>query len=209
MTTFIISATTILLFFLYPFGGDAVDNAVLDTKGRPLRSHSRYYILPANQGQSGGLTISPRNRTSICPLYVAQEFHQVYPGLPAWFLPSDSRQRLISLSSDVNILFNIVNICLQSAGWRLTIDNATMRRYVATGGAIGNPGEETLSSWFKIEKVQGSNNEYGYRYKIVFCPNVCTFCMVMCGDVGIFVQEDGTRLLGLSQHPLYVMFKKA
>ncbi|KAL2903888.1 Kunitz trypsin inhibitor 2 [Bienertia sinuspersici] len=186
----------------------ATDTDVLDIKGHPLRAHSRYYILPVNVGEGGGLTILPKNRTSICPLYVAQEKLQVYAGLPVWFLPIDPKQHHVSLSSDLNILFNVVNICLQSAAWRLTLDCATGRRYVATGGAIGNPGEETLSSWFKIEKVE-SSYLYGNHYKIVFCPSVCRFCMVMCEDVGVLVQEDGTRLLGLSQHPLYVMFKKA
>ncbi|KNA22880.1 hypothetical protein SOVF_029880 [Spinacia oleracea] len=207
----IISATTFfLLFFLLPCGNaGAAGNAVLDTNGRPLRARSRYYIVPVAHGQGGGLTMLSKNTTSFCPLYVVQE---MYPGLPVWFLPNNPRQRLVTLSSDLNILFNAISNCLQSVGWQLTVDHTTGRKYVATGGAIGNPGEETVSSWFNIEKVRTigrRGNESGNHYKIVFCPNVCEFCMVMCGDVGVFVQEDGTRLLALTDRPLHVMFKKA
>ncbi|XP_010683390.2 kunitz trypsin inhibitor 5 [Beta vulgaris subsp. vulgaris] len=205
----IISATTFLLLFLSPSWGNAADTSVLDTEGRPLRAKSRYYILPASQGQGGGITVSQKNQTTLCPLYVSQESQEIYLGLSVWFLPSKHNQRLIYISSDINILFNMVNMCLQSAAWKLTIDHTTWRKYVATGGAIGNPGEETVSSWFKIEKVKSGSYEYDYNYKIMYCPNVCSFCMVICGDVGVFVQDDGTRLLGLSDRPFYVMFKKA
>ncbi|XP_021746649.1 kunitz trypsin inhibitor 2-like [Chenopodium quinoa] len=206
----IISAITFLLI-LFPPCGNAVpaDNAVFDTKGRPLRAKSRYYILPVAQGQGGGLTMSPKNRTTFCPLHVAQEDQEIYPGLPVWFLPKDSSQRVVTLSSDLNILFNTVNICLQSAGWQLIVDHTMRRKYVTTGGAIGNPGEETISSWFSIEKAGRGVNIDDYHYMIVYCPNVCQFCMVMCGHVGVFVQEDGSRLLGLTDRPLHVMFKKA
>ena len=208
---FIILPTAALLLLLHGLSdGKVVDNVVLDTKGRSLKANSMYYILPATQGQGGGLMMLPRNRTSHCPHYVSQLNLDIFPGLPLWFLPENPKQKRVSISSDVNILFNVVNSCLQSAAWQIIVDRATKRKYVGTGGVIGSPGEETVRSWFKIEKVK--RNRYGlyqYDYKIVYCPNVCSFCMVMCGDIGVFVLEDGSRFLGLSDHPFYVMFKKA
>ncbi|XP_074276433.1 miraculin-like [Silene latifolia] len=164
-----------------------------------------YYILPSSPGHGGGLQISPRNRTSPCPLYVTQHNVEIYPGLPVWFLPTNPKDTQITASTDYNILFNVVNPCLESAVWQLVQEAGTRKRYVATGGDIGNPGNKTVYSWFQIEKAGAEK----YEYKIVFCPSVCPSCMLRCGHLGVFVEKDGSLFLGVAGRALLISFKKA
>ncbi|KAL5983004.1 hypothetical protein ACLOJK_017084 [Asimina triloba] len=174
--------------------------AVLDVQGKNLQPNVDYYILPVIRGRGGGLALATRNGS--CPLSVAQERFEVSNGLPLTFRPVNSRDKVVSLSTDMNVVFSAVTICVQSTAWSLSFDKATNRRYVSTGGEIGNPGRSTLSNWFKIEKYNNKD------YKLVFCPGVCDFCKVICGDLGIFV-EDGRRWLGFNGTAFPVMFKKA
>ncbi|GKD69027.1 proteinase inhibitor I3 [Tanacetum coccineum] len=59
--------------------------------------------------------------------------------------------------------------------------------------------ERELDNWFKVEKTEDG-------YKFVFCPTVCSFCKVLCRDVGIFVDDRGNRRLALSDVPYSVHF---
>ena len=86
--------------------------------------------------------------------------------------------------------------------WKLGYDESTGIRYITTGGVEGNPGRETLSNWFKIEK-------HGDDYKLLFCPTVCNFCKVICRDVGVYIQDGFRRLVLTTAEPFRVMFKKA
>ncbi|KAK9675897.1 hypothetical protein RND81_11G039600 [Saponaria officinalis] len=191
----------LLPFLLY----STSKTTILDTTGRPLRHNSMYYILPSTPGHGGGLKMTPKNKTSPCPLYVSQHDHEIYPGLPVWFLPTNSKDTQITASTDYNILFNALNPCLESAAWQLVTETVTRKRYVVTGGAIGNPGEKTVYSWFQIEKAgQGK-----FEYKIMFCPNVCPSCMLRCGHLGVYAQDDGNILLGVTGRALLISFKKA
>ncbi|KAI5678085.1 hypothetical protein M9H77_09035 [Catharanthus roseus] len=175
--------------------------AVLDADGHQLQPGSKYYIIPFHSGNGGGLALSSKDIP--CPFYVMQENLEASNGLPLRFLPANSTQQTITLSSDLNIVFNAGTICVQSTAWKVGgVDGKTGQRYVMSNGVIGNPGEDTLSSWFKIEKM-------GNGYKIVFCPSVCSFCKVVCGNLGVF-REDGIRWLGLNHDdPLVILFKKA
>ncbi|KAK3406148.1 hypothetical protein EUGRSUZ_K02323 [Eucalyptus grandis] len=93
-------------------------------------------------------------------------------------------------------------ICMHSTVWRLGAYNEEVKQYfVESGGVLGSPGRETISNWFKIEKVDED-------YKLVFCPTVCDTCKVICRDVGVYV-DGATRRLALSDEPFRVMFKKA
>ncbi|XP_058100013.1 kunitz trypsin inhibitor 5 [Magnolia sinica] len=173
---------------------------VLDIAGKKLQPHVDYHILPVIRGRGGGLTLAARNGS--CPFNVAQEKLEVSNGLPMTFLPVNSKDKVVSLSSDMNAVFSASTVCVQSTVWRLgDVDKVTGKRYVTTGGVTGNPGLSTVSNWFKIEK-------YNDDYKLVFCPSVCNFCKVICGDVGV-LNEGGKRWLGLSDVPFPVMFKKA
>ncbi|XP_039161292.1 kunitz trypsin inhibitor 5-like [Eucalyptus grandis] len=108
----------------------------------------------------------------------------------------------IRLSTDLNVWLDAAKICMHSTVWRLGAYNEEVKQYfVESGGVLGNPGRETISNWFKIEKVDED-------YKLVFCPTVCDTCKVICRDVGVYV-DGATRRLALSDEPFRVMFKKA
>lgn len=204
------STSTIFLLLIVVSSGitAAVDtNLVRDINGHPLKPKYSYHILPVIRGRGGGLTLTPKNKTEPCPLFVAQENHEISNGLPLKFYPVNPKDKKVSLSFDLNIVFDASTICVQSTGWKLSIDEVSGRAYVGTGGMIGNPGLESVDNWFKIEKAGKGNY---YYYKIVFCPSVCKFCKVMCGDIGVFVEDDGSRLLGFrNEQPLLVVFKRA
>ncbi|XP_010537532.1 PREDICTED: miraculin [Tarenaya hassleriana] len=179
---------------------DAASEPVRDIRGKPVRAGLDYYILPVVRGRGGGLTMaSAGNKT--CPMSVVQDKFEVSPGFPLTFSPSD-KSRIVGISTDQNVKFSAATICVQSTVWKLeSFDETTKQWFVTTGGVEGNPGRETISNWFKIEKL-------GNDYKLVFCPTVCNFCKVICRDIGVFVQ-DGKRRLALSDVPLKVMFKRA
>ncbi|XP_068640449.1 kunitz trypsin inhibitor 5-like [Aristolochia californica] len=180
----------------------ATGKAVRDISGKKLLSGAEYYILPVIRGGGGGLALASRNGT--CPLNVAQEGSGVSDGLPIKFYPVTPGEKSVHQGTDANVVFSAATICVQSTVWRLQgPDPGTQRRYVATGGVTGNPGLETLSNWFKIEKY----GENSIDYKLVFCPNVCDYCKVICGDIGVFV-DMGKRWLGFTDTPFPVMFKK-
>lgn len=178
--------------------GDASPNAVRDMDGDILRAGVEYYILPGFRGMGGGVTLgSTRNES--CPLDVVQETFETDNGnLPLTFTMVDPKKGVIRESTDLNIEFNGATICIQSLVWKL--DNYDGEYVVSTRGAKGNPGVETLDSWFKIEK-------YSNNYKFVFCPTVCDFCRPICGDIGISI-KNGVRRLVLSNEPFMVKFLK-
>ena len=180
---------------------DSAPDPVLDLAGEKLRTGVDYYILPVIRGRGGGLTLaSTRNKT--CPLDVVQEQHEVSNGLPLTFSSVNPKKGVVRVSTHLNIKFSAATISVQSTVWKLdNFDESTGQWFVTTGGVEGNPGRETTSNWFKIEK-------YDDDYKLVFCPTVCDFCKVLCRDVGIYI-EDGRRSLALSDVPFKVMFKKA
>ncbi|OVA10735.1 Proteinase inhibitor I3 [Macleaya cordata] len=117
---------------------------------------------------------------------------EVSDGLPVTFTPVNPNEGIIRVSTDLNIKFsNVATICIQSMVWRLDLDESTGQRFIATNGVEGNPGFETLSNWFKIQKD-------GEDYKLVFCPTVCDFCRPICGDIGIYIGGDGVRRLAFT-----------
>ncbi|KAI3929124.1 hypothetical protein MKW92_045684 [Papaver armeniacum] len=166
------------------------DTTVLDIDGSKLQTASNYYALPVGRGDN------------TCPFFVLQENFEVSKGIPLRFLHADRNLKAVNISVDVNVVFSTATTCVQSTTWRLgEIDDLTGKRYVKTGGVVGNPGLGTVNNWFKIEK-------HGGDYKLVYCPSVCKLCKVVCGDLGV-LYEDGSRWLGLSDVPLAITFKKA
>ncbi|KAG9441985.1 hypothetical protein H6P81_017839 [Aristolochia fimbriata] len=176
--------------------------SVRDVEGKKLLYGAEYYILPSIWARGGGFALASRNGT--CPLNVAQEFSEVNNGLPVKFFPAATGGKTVHFGADINVVFSAATICVQSTAWRLLgPDAATQKRYVATGGATGNPGQATISNWFKIEK----SGEGSLGYKLVFCPTVCNFCKVVCGNIGVFMEKD-KRWVGLTDDPFPVVFKK-
>ncbi|GLT62567.1 hypothetical protein SLA2020_351920 [Shorea laevis] len=177
MTKTVLLLLAIFLFAVttppLPAAAGAAPDPVLDIAGEKIRTGVDYHILPVIRGRGGGLTLaSTRNKS--CPLDVVQELHE----------------------------FSAATVCVQSTVWKLDkFDESRSQWFVTSGGVEGNPGRQTTSNWFKIEK-------YDSDYKLVFCPTVCNFCKVLCRDVGVYI-EEGRRLLALSDVPFIVMFKKA
>ncbi|CAH2037082.1 unnamed protein product [Thlaspi arvense] len=173
---------------------EAANEPVIDVYGKRLQSGISYYILPVVRGRGGGLTVSESENTT-CPRIVTQDQSKDSKGLPVDFTPYD-KSRTIRVSTDLNFEFSLFTI------WKLDSSEETPNQlFISTCGVSGNPGQKTVSNWFKIDKFEDA-------YKIVFCPSVCNFCKVRCGDIGVFV-KDGKRRLALSDVPLKVMFKKA
>ncbi|XP_008778295.2 miraculin-like [Phoenix dactylifera] len=178
----------------------AAAEVVLDRDGNELRRGVEYYIYPGITDVAGGLTLASRNHS--CPLDVTLAISPTSNGLPLTFLPADPEEDTINTSTDLNIVFSAVTICVQSTVWKLDFDDAAGRFYVTTGGVAGNPGRETLANWFKIENDRGA-------YKLVFCPTVCDICKPVCGNLGVY-REDGRLWLGInSDAPLPVEFRGA
>ncbi|KAG1355186.1 putative Miraculin [Cocos nucifera] len=123
-------------------------------------------------------------------------------GIPGTFSLVSLEIKIVRLSTDLNLRFSAMTICMQSMVWRLEdVDVDTGQRYVITDGVKGNSSLETMCNWFKIDR-------YGRReYKLVLHSRGCGFCKVVCGDVGVF-GEGGKRWLGLSDVTFPVMFKK-
>ncbi|EXB87528.1 hypothetical protein L484_005403 [Morus notabilis] len=196
------AVTTLLTlsFLLLSFTSKPV-SAVLDLSGKKLQKGVDYYILPVIRGRGGGLKLAnARNKTS--PLDVVQDQFEVSSGFPLTFSPANQNQSFVCLSTDLNIKFSAATTCAQSTVWKLdSFDESLGQWFVTSGGVEGNPGRQTISNWFKIEK-------YNDDYKLVFCPTVCNFCKVLCRDVGIYI-KDGIRRLALSDQPFIVGFKRA
>lgn len=160
----------------------AADERVVDIDGQELRTKTKYYILPVIRGNGGGLKLYS-GRNGSCPLDVVQEPNEVNRGLPVTFRPTNPKFIAIRVSADLNIKFSGSTSCVESTVWRIDSGDASGRVYVTTGGVLGNPGGSTISSWFKIEKLEND-------YKLVFCPTVCNTCRPICGDLGVIIEKS-------------------
>ncbi|KAL4576504.1 hypothetical protein LXL04_012599 [Taraxacum kok-saghyz] len=192
------------LFIFIVFSTLALSSAqppVRDTDRNILRSGSGYYILPATRGTGGGIKLSPKTINETCPSDVVQENNELLNGLPLTFIPvTANKDGAITESTDLNIRFSGSSDCVQSAIWRVEAVNGV--REISSHGRLGNPGVQTLSNWFKIEKYEDS-------YKLVFCPSVCNTCRPACADIGSTIAKSGRRSLVLNNVSLKVTFKKA
>ncbi|CAH9066161.1 unnamed protein product [Cuscuta epithymum] len=176
--------------------------AVLDVKGKPLIVGSNYFAFPVIRGSGGGLyPANIKHNNTHCPQDIIQEATED-KGIPVVLTPVNAKDgNVVPLSTDLNVRFYTPTTCAKEMVWKLdAYDQLSNQTFVKTGGAIGNPGINTLSSWFKIDKFDND-------YKFVFCPSVCSTCRVICRDVGIFVNK-GVRFLVLSDVPFKVQFEK-
>ncbi|KAL2507237.1 Kunitz family trypsin and protease inhibitor protein [Forsythia ovata] len=186
----------------------AAPDPVLDASGKLLRANSDYYILPASHRSGGGLDLT-NTKNMTCPLDVVQRGDD-NPGIPVAFFPVNLKKGVVRVFTDLNIMFtdtftDLYTLCPESTIWKLDhyhpYDPLNIEYFITTGGVVGNPGRETQGNWFKIKK-------FGGGYKLLHCPSVCTYCDVVCKDVGIYVQ-NGHRRLALTNVPFKVVFKKA
>ncbi|KAK4799957.1 hypothetical protein SAY86_025322 [Trapa natans] len=203
----------LLLFLAFPLFPSSASSQqlepVLDTEGNSLLTGTKYYVVSVIRGGGGGgVTIGPP-LTGICPKAVVQENIDIWYGFPVTFYPArEGGDSIVRISTDLNVDFSrSIPTCREFGVWKLApLDEETGQRFVTTGGQLGNPGPETVSNWFKIEKVSNGDN---YYYKLVFCPTVCSDCKVVCGDVGRYFDDNNMRRLALSDVPFGVKFLKA
>ncbi|KAL1356278.1 hypothetical protein HN51_008287 [Arachis hypogaea] len=175
---------------------------VIDTSGKIVRAGSHYYnIISATPNLSGiSLAIFTGNET--CPLDVAtiDGFH----GLPVVFQPVNAKKGVVRVNTDLNIMFSYDSRC-ESMVWKLKdYDYATRQRFVTTNGVLGNPGANTISNWFRIEKYEDD-------YKLSYCPKVCPSCRHPCMDIGVHKDHNnwGKHRLALSNVPFKLRFQRA
>ncbi|KAK9131174.1 hypothetical protein Sjap_011661 [Stephania japonica] len=198
---FLYSLLLLLLPLLITFTNAQPPEAVLDVDGQPVRSGVKYFIsnaFPARSPPASTLGLAP-NRNNACPFDVVLK--QIN-GLPLTFSPVN-KDAIVRVGIDLNIKFSAATTCVQSTVWQLGGNDASlMKSIVTTGGVEGNPGRETLSNWFSIDKFED-------RYKLVFCPGVCNICRPACGEVSAFLDGGVRRLAVGREQPLKVYFRKA
>ncbi|KAJ1377263.1 Proteinase inhibitor I3, Kunitz legume [Sesbania bispinosa] len=169
---------------------------VVDTSGKKVRAGAYYYIVPASPAYGG---ISFVNTGEDCPLDVVVV--EGYLGFPLVFTTVNQKKGVVRVNTDLNIYFSAETTCPQSTVWKLKdYDYSAGAWFVTTGGVIGNPGSQTISNWFKIEKYEDA-------YKLVYCPSVCSYCSYQCSDIGIYEDQYGKRL-ALSNVPYKVQFQQ-
>ncbi|XP_055831501.1 kunitz trypsin inhibitor 5-like [Solanum dulcamara] len=172
---------------------------ILDINGKILRTHTTYFVVPVNH-KYGGISLETTGNEK-CQLGIVQEIYDVHGGAVALF-PVNPKKGIIRVSTDLNVaIFSTHGCGDQSTVWQLeTYDSKTGKYFIKDRGVEGNPGPKTIRNWFKIEK-------YEQGYKFVYCPSVCTYCKVICKDVGVYM-VNGQRRLALSNVPLVFNFKK-
>ncbi|XP_043696817.1 kunitz trypsin inhibitor 5-like [Telopea speciosissima] len=184
-----------------------------------------YYIVSAIRGGGGGGVSPGRRQSSTSQSHTAhiptvkQSSYDRNMGTPVMFSPASSEHPELELelpsaeeeegtmtireSMDMNICFSgmdnrawqVEERREQSSGWWSSSSKNSSLRYVTLKGKPGHQGESTVRNWFRIERI----SEGSPVYRIVYCPNVCDSCHVVCGRVGI-TKENGERWLSVSEH---------
>ncbi|KAL5813643.1 hypothetical protein ACOSQ4_024284 [Xanthoceras sorbifolium] len=177
------SFTFLFLAFITKPLSAAAPEPLVDIRGEKVRTGTTYQIVSALYG-GGGLPFffSPINSTAIDPRSYVYD------------------------STDLNIIFgpSPFKICNKPKVFKVdSYDESTGQWFITSNGAIGNPGPQTLHSWFKFEKVNGKT------YKIKYCPSVCESCVSLCSYVGIYYDDRLLRRLVISEHPFLVNIYKA
>ncbi|KAJ0049603.1 hypothetical protein Pint_16654 [Pistacia integerrima] len=202
------SPLTVLSIILFTFITKtlrAANTPVLDLTGEMVVTGTEYYMLGIFEGPViyGGLNLY-NGLSNTCPLDVIQEQWEILKGLPLIFsYPNDRRGSVVYESTDLNIKFSAAeSTCFQPTVWRVgDYDNLTGQWFITGDGIEGNPGAQTLESWFKFQR--GNVN----AYKISHCPAVCSSCVSLCSAVGIYL-GDGIRRLALSHIPFSIVLVK-
>ncbi|KAE8714228.1 21 kDa seed protein [Hibiscus syriacus] len=172
-----------------------------------LRTGVEYYVKSAIWGAGGGGLAIGRSSKRPCPEIVVQRLSDMDNGIPVIFSNANTSDRVVRLSSDVNIEFFPLRdrLCMKSTVWKLdNYDGSAGKWWVSLGGTKGNPGPKTLMNWFKIEK----SSLFGYTFK--HCPSVCESCTSLCNEIERDLDSDGKMRLALSreQGGMPFIFKK-
>ncbi|XVF50506.1 hypothetical protein PTKIN_Ptkin04bG0106500 [Pterospermum kingtungense] len=194
-----ITAVVLLVLFLFSTKScfaKAAKEPVFDRDGDELRTGVEYNIHAAFYGPSNGFLDLGSPTDKFCPKFVIQSTTESNFGRPAVFYPAKTSESVVQESTDVNIMFlpGLDAYCRTSTVWKIDdYDPSFGKWWVTTGGVRGNPGPQTLTSWFKFEKVR-SPYVIGNWYNIRFCPSVCESCAILCNNITTFYSEEQLRL---------------
>ncbi|TYJ16234.1 hypothetical protein E1A91_A10G237500v1 [Gossypium mustelinum] len=199
---FIIFSVTLSSFL---FGvASATNEPVLDIDGNEVQTGTPYYVVSSIWGGGGGGLALGRPSRNPCPEVVTQRKSSVDNGIPVIFSNSDSNDRVVRLSSDINIEFIRLrpNICRTTTVWKVDdYDHSAGKWWVVTNGVKGNPGANTLTSWFRIE------TERSPFYTFKYCPAVCGTCPALCNEIGKYTDGEMVRF-ALSTSPGWSFYFK-
>ncbi|GMJ06648.1 ARABIDOPSIS THALIANA KUNITZ TRYPSIN INHIBITOR 5 [Hibiscus trionum] len=194
----IISAAVLFFLFLFIFSANScfvwVKEPVRDTDGEELRSGLEYYIVSAKRGTGGGLGLGSSVEKP-CPRFVIQRPLDSDYGTPVLFHPTNSGDSIVYESTDVNMEFvpGIDAYCRTPTTWKLDdSEHSSAKRWLTIGGGVGHPGPQTMSGWFRVEKVEP------YSDNMVYKLSYCSSGSSLCSDVGKYV-HDGKMRLGLTE----------
>ncbi|XP_019173257.1 PREDICTED: kunitz trypsin inhibitor 2-like [Ipomoea nil] len=194
---------SLFLFFALLCEAAQTPLTVLDADGKAVQSGVKYYVVPVQPKQGGGLDLSSTGNDT-CPKSVVQVAPKV-DGDSVSFFPVKPKGAVRN-GTDLNVVFSGSNTgCQESTVWQIAHDpeNVDVVQYVLSGGDKGNPSSSTARSWFMIMKTKN-----GYKFK--FCPVSLCDCNPVCQDIGIKVENGHRRLVvDSSLPPLEVNFKKA
>ncbi|KAB2010642.1 hypothetical protein E1A91_D10G261100v1 [Gossypium mustelinum] len=207
------TASVFLLFIIFSitpssfsFGVANTTNApVLDSDGNELRTGTPYFVVSSIWGAGGGGLDPGRPRGKPCPEVVAQR-GSGDNGIPVIFSNSDSKDGVVRLSSDINIAFVPLRpkFCETTTVWKVAdYDHSAGKWWVITDGVKGNPGANTLTSWFRIEKT---TTDFDYTFK--YCPAVCGTCPALCNKIVRDFDGEMVRLALTTGHGWPFIFKK-
>ncbi|TYH51456.1 hypothetical protein ES332_D10G275900v1 [Gossypium tomentosum] len=206
------TASVFLLFIIFSitplsfsFGVANTTNApVLDSDGNELRTGTPYFVVSSIWGAGGGGLALGMPRGKPCPEVVAQR-GSGDDGIPVIFSNSDSNDGVVRLSSDINIEFIPLRprFCQTTTVWKVDdYDHSAGKWWVITDGVKGNPGANTLTSWFRIEKA--GDLDYTFKY----CPAVCGTCPALCNKITRDSDGEMIRLALSAGHGWPFFFKK-
>ncbi|KAF7813429.1 Kunitz-type trypsin inhibitor KTI1 [Senna tora] len=184
-----------LSLFLLAFFSTTTSAVVVDMDGEILKNCGSYYILPVFRGMGGGLGLD-RTGNETCPLSVVQDRNELSNGMPVR-IASPILTTFISEGFPLSLGFNAVPICAHTPSEWTVVKNMNELGYpVKLTGYYQN----TLTGVFTIQRHEERD------YKIQFCG----YDSMMCGDVGIHVDDDGVRhvVVGHVNGPFLVKFKK-
>ncbi|XP_012457838.1 21 kDa seed protein [Gossypium raimondii] len=206
------TASVFLLFIIFSvtpssflFGvANATNEPVLDTDGNEVQTGTEYYVVSAIWGAGGGGLALGWPSENPCPEVVAQS-RSGDDGIPVIFSNLDSNDGVVRLSSDINIEFIPLRprLCPTTTVWKVDdYDHSAGKWWVITDGVTGNPGANTLTSWFRIEK----GGALGYKLK--YCPAVCGTCPALCNEIERGFDGEMVRLALSTGNGWPFIFKK-
>ncbi|XP_054781571.1 trypsin inhibitor DE5 alpha chain-like [Prosopis cineraria] len=186
-------ATLLALFLVLAFTSAKAD-FVIDTEGNRMRNGGQYYILPAHEGNGGGIDLAATGKES-CPLTVVQTPSEQSNGLPTRI---SSPYRIADLPTNFPVEFTVVAPpkCAQTPAKWTIVGREDERREVKLAGH-----KNTERGSFEIRTHRGTT------YKMVFCPSDEEYS---CAALGISKDKKGNRRLVIdNDNPFIVVFQRA